>query len=272
MRRSNVCGPRTGGVSGTSQRGLRYDASMPDLAAWVHNTLTESFLTAYRQFGPEPLQEAEADRFVIEQSRVGAMLGAAPLPSTAAELHAWVSHHRDAAPSAGMRSAVSFLRRPPLPGTSTARLQRSVAGGCEHHAVETRRDPGTSRPPRSAGRHRGAVEVPALRSAQQPLMASRAGPLRAPHTTPPSSATHSPPPPESERGLIGSLSRRSAVTPALVRCAHGPLGPRPRAVWAVSSHQFARPLSPERPVDLGSVGTWWTPPQAQGSRTRTLSP
>ena len=33
---------------------------------------------------------------------------------------------------------------------------------------------------------------------------------------------------QGERELIGSPSRRSVVIPALVRFAHGPLGPRPR--------------------------------------------
>ncbi len=102
------------GVRGTSHRGQDYDATMPELAAWVHNTLTESFLVACRDFGPE-LTEAEADRFVVEQSQVGAMLGAAPLPRTASELHDWVRRHPALAPSPGMRSAVDFLRRPPLP-------------------------------------------------------------------------------------------------------------------------------------------------------------
>ena len=102
------------GVSGTSHRGLAYDAAMPDLAAWVHNTLTESFLVAYREFGLG-LSEAEADRFVVEQSQVGAMLGASPLPRTAADLHTWIRTHPALAPSPGMRSAVDFLRHPPLP-------------------------------------------------------------------------------------------------------------------------------------------------------------
>ena len=102
------------GVSGTSHRGLGYDAAMPELAAWVHNTLTESFMVSYREFGLG-LTEAEADRFVVEQSQAGAMLGAAPLPRTAAELHAWVRTHPDLAPSPGMRAAVNFLQRPPLP-------------------------------------------------------------------------------------------------------------------------------------------------------------
>ena len=102
------------GVSGTSHRGLAYDAGMPELAAWVHNTLTESFLVAYREFGPG-LTEAEADRFVVEQSQVGAMLGAAPIPQTAAGLHDWVRTHPALAASPGMQTAVDFLRQPPLP-------------------------------------------------------------------------------------------------------------------------------------------------------------
>ena len=119
------------GVSGRSHRGLAYDAAMPELAAWVHNTLTESFLTAYREFGPG-LTEAEADRFVVEQSQVGAMLGAAPLPQTAAELHDWVRQHPALAPSPGMRAAVDFLRNPPLPGR-----QRYGYAVLMHGAVST---------------------------------------------------------------------------------------------------------------------------------------
>ncbi len=102
------------GVSGTSHRGRAYDAAMPDLAAWVHNTLTESFLVSYLEFGPG-LTEAEADRFVVEQSQVGAILGASPLPQTAAGLHTWVRTHPALAPSPGLRAAVDFLHQPPLP-------------------------------------------------------------------------------------------------------------------------------------------------------------
>ncbi|MCY4067853.1 MAG: oxygenase MpaB family protein [Acidimicrobiaceae bacterium] len=101
-------------VKGVSHRGLPYSASDPALAAWVHNTLTDSFLVAYQQFGL-PLSEAEADRFVVEQSRIGAMLGADPLPQTAAGLRDWVRFHPDLATSPGQEAAVHFLRRPPLP-------------------------------------------------------------------------------------------------------------------------------------------------------------
>ncbi len=102
------------GVSGTSHRGRPYSASTAEYSAWVHNTLTDSFLEAYRRYGGR-LSEAEADRFVVEQSRIGAMLGASPLPDTAADLRAWITSHPDLEPSPGMRAAVGFLRRFPMP-------------------------------------------------------------------------------------------------------------------------------------------------------------
>lgn len=102
-------------VQGQSERGRAYRASDPPLAAWVHNVLTDSFLTAYRHFGPEPLPEAEADRFVSEQARIGALLGASPLPESADALARWVRSHPDAAPSTAQARVVAFLRRPPVP-------------------------------------------------------------------------------------------------------------------------------------------------------------
>ncbi len=101
------------GVSGISHRGLRYGASVPEMAAWVHNTLTDSFLVAYQTMGPG-LDAAEADRFVAEQSQVGSMLAASPLPRTANDLAEWVGSHPAIGPSPGMRNAVDFLSRPPL--------------------------------------------------------------------------------------------------------------------------------------------------------------
>lgn len=60
-------------VSGRSHRGAPYDAADPALSAWVHNSLTDSFLTAYRVYGARPCPEREASRFVAEQARVGAL-------------------------------------------------------------------------------------------------------------------------------------------------------------------------------------------------------
>ena len=107
------------GVSGTSHRGRSYSASTPELAAWVHNTLTDSFLEAYRRFGGR-LGEAEADRFVVEQMKVGEMLGASPLPATAGGLRNWIASHPALAPSPGMQAAIRFLQNPPIPPAQKA--------------------------------------------------------------------------------------------------------------------------------------------------------
>lgn len=101
-------------VTGTSHRGLPYQADDPALAAWVHNSLTDSFLVCAQTFGERQLSTAEADRFVAEQARIGRLLDAEPMPRTAAELAAWVAEHPSVAPSPGMREAIDFLRDPPL--------------------------------------------------------------------------------------------------------------------------------------------------------------
>ncbi len=102
-------------VAGHSDRGLPYDASDPALAAWVHNTLTDSFLAAYRVYGARQCPPADADRYVREQAKLGKLLGADPLPDTAAALSAWVASHPALAPSPASAQAITFLRRPPLP-------------------------------------------------------------------------------------------------------------------------------------------------------------
>jgi uncharacterized protein (DUF2236 family) len=103
-----------GRVRGTSHRGIPYAAGDPELAAWVHNSLTDSFLVATQRYGPRRLTAEEADRFVREQTAVGRLLGADPLPETAAELAAWIAGHPAMGRSPGMREAVRFLADPPL--------------------------------------------------------------------------------------------------------------------------------------------------------------
>lgn len=102
-------------VKGESHRGHSYSADHPAHAAWVHNVLTDSFLVAHRHYGKPRLSQAQADRFVAEQTAVGALLDAAPLPETEAELAGWVLNHPDIGASPGMQTAADFLRSPPLP-------------------------------------------------------------------------------------------------------------------------------------------------------------
>jgi uncharacterized protein (DUF2236 family) len=101
-------------VHGSSERGRPYSASDPALAAWVHNVLTDSFLVAYQHFGPTPLSSEEADRFVREQARIGALLEASPLPESATALSEWVSTHPAKAASKAQAEVIAFLRRPPV--------------------------------------------------------------------------------------------------------------------------------------------------------------
>lgn len=102
-------------VRGRSERDVPYSAANPQMAAWVHNVLTDSFLTAFQTYGPQRLTSDEADQFVEEQTRIGALLDAAPLPSTADELSRWISDHPTLVSSTAQRNAIKFLRCPPLP-------------------------------------------------------------------------------------------------------------------------------------------------------------
>lgn len=101
-------------VRGVSHRDVPYSAGTPELAAWVHNSLTDSFLVANQVFGANPLSASDADDFVKEQTRVGRLLDAEPLPTTAADLAAYVADHPDLQRSPGADEALAFLQAPPL--------------------------------------------------------------------------------------------------------------------------------------------------------------
>jgi uncharacterized protein (DUF2236 family) len=101
-------------VHGRSERDLPYSAGHPEMAAWVHNVLTDSFLVAYQEFGPRRLSTADADRFVEEQTRIGALLGADPMPTTAADLADWISDHPAIESTRAQTAAIEFLSDPPL--------------------------------------------------------------------------------------------------------------------------------------------------------------
>jgi uncharacterized protein (DUF2236 family) len=101
-------------VKGRSHRDVAYSAGNARFGAWVHNSLTDSFLAANQAYGRRRLDTEEADRFVAEQAEIGRLMRADPLPLTAAELSAWVANHPDVGPSPGMVEAMAFLESPPL--------------------------------------------------------------------------------------------------------------------------------------------------------------
>ena len=148
-------------VVGRSHRGRPYSAGAPGLAAWVHNVLTDSFLAAYQAYGPRSVTPLEADRFVVEQARIGRMLDADPLPTDAAALRGWIEDHPDLAPSPGMRAAVEFLSDPPLEPLHKAGYSLLFRGAVAITPVRIRRILGMSDVP--WGGAAGRVTVGSLR-------------------------------------------------------------------------------------------------------------
>lgn len=132
-------------VRGTAPDGRPYRADDPRLLTWVSIALTSSFLAGHRQWAPTRLDRADEDAFVLQQSRISALLdpridlraleqdpdaqaslraGELPLPmlddgtlpSTVAELDEVLDGFRhELGITSQAREALAFLRRPPIP-------------------------------------------------------------------------------------------------------------------------------------------------------------
>jgi uncharacterized protein (DUF2236 family) len=78
-------------AAGGEPAGAPYSAHDPALLAWVHATLLDSFLGAYRLF-VGPLDTVAADRYCLESSGIEARLGipAGRLPRTESALRAYL--------------------------------------------------------------------------------------------------------------------------------------------------------------------------------------
>lgn len=61
-------------VVGIAPDGRPYAAGDPDLLAWVSMTFTDSLVATNQAFAAHPVDADTADRFVLEQSRLGALL------------------------------------------------------------------------------------------------------------------------------------------------------------------------------------------------------
>jgi uncharacterized protein (DUF2236 family) len=73
-------------VVGTAPDGRAYSANDPHLLTWVHHTLVDSFLRAYRRYGGAVLSLEDADRYVDEMAVMCELWHAEPAARSVDEL------------------------------------------------------------------------------------------------------------------------------------------------------------------------------------------
>jgi uncharacterized protein (DUF2236 family) len=101
-------------VNGTRPDGVPYSALEPELIAWVHSSIPWAIMNAYERFN-RPLSRAEKDRYLAEQSVVALMSGADEVPTTMADLEAYIEEMRPRlAYTDLMREFFEFLVEGPL--------------------------------------------------------------------------------------------------------------------------------------------------------------
>jgi uncharacterized protein (DUF2236 family) len=171
-------------VVGVAPDGRPYRADDPRLLTWVSIALTSSVLEGHRRWSPDVLTREEEDRFVAEQSRIGALLhpevdlralrddrdrqlafrrgeldaempllkeGFLPLDVAQLEavLHGFL-------PELGVndqgREALTFLRRPPIPLVARPGYQSLLRGAIGSLSPELRHALELDRAARSADR------------------------------------------------------------------------------------------------------------------------
>ena len=169
-------------VRGKDRRGRPYPADDPHLLRWVHVAEIDSFLTATRPTGDEPLTAEEADLYVAQGGiprrparRVGPPTRS---PSCARSSTPTVPSSRRRRPPA--RPPGSCLLNPPLPlmpAPATARSPRAAcrcsrlgARDARHPAARCRVDP--------RGRPLGHLGTAAVRWGMAGLRADRAAAVR----------------------------------------------------------------------------------------------
>jgi uncharacterized protein (DUF2236 family) len=103
-------------IVGVAPDGRAYAANDAHLLTWVHHTLVDSFLRAYRRYGGRPLSRTDADRYVDEMAVMTELWDAEPGARSVDELRAWFADIRPElhATTAARRTA-RWLALAPVP-------------------------------------------------------------------------------------------------------------------------------------------------------------
>jgi len=112
-------------VAGTLPNGASYRADDPRLLAWVHVTETLSFSDAWVRYVEPRMGAADRDRYFAEMARLGAMLGADPVPRSRAEALALIETMRPGLKvDARTREVADLVLNAPAHKPSAAPLQK----------------------------------------------------------------------------------------------------------------------------------------------------
>ena len=113
-------------VNGTRPDGVEYRALDPELIGWVHTCIPWMIMRTFEHTN-RPLSREEQDRYLTEQSLIGRMSGADWVPTTAAELDAYVAEMR---PKLGVnaqtREFIDFVLTSPFFPDLPDRLDRGL--------------------------------------------------------------------------------------------------------------------------------------------------
>ncbi|USI71450.1 oxygenase MpaB family protein [Sphingomonas morindae] len=112
-------------IAGRLADGTPYSASDPTLLAWVHVCESWCFLAGWRHYAEPRMPVAAQDRYFAELARVGAALGADPVPRSRAEAAALIAALRPALRvDARTRETAALILRAPAPTPGLDPLRR----------------------------------------------------------------------------------------------------------------------------------------------------
>jgi uncharacterized protein (DUF2236 family) len=113
-------------VNGTRPDGVEYRALDPELIGWVHTCIPWMIMRTFEQTN-RPLSRDEQDRYLTEQSLIGRMSGADWVPTTSAELDAYVADMRPKlSVNAQTREFIEFVLTSPFFPDLPDRLDRGL--------------------------------------------------------------------------------------------------------------------------------------------------